>query len=121
MAGLSASKSLHIQLRGFVLMESVFSMITIMICFGVCMMVFNTIASDRAGALQVSARIRLQSEAEHCKAQNVFSESNVPYEEFVIRKTFLQSEESPGLTELRFTAVAADGKVIAEYHEYIAR
>lgn len=120
MAGLGSAKGTVLRLRGFVLMESVFSMITIMICFGVCMMVFNTISSDRAGALQVSARIWLQSEAERCKSTHDFSESNVPYEEFVIRKLFLQSEETPGLTELRFSAVTADGKIIAEYHEYIA-
>jgi hypothetical protein len=102
-------------------MESVFSMIVIMICFGVCMMIFNTITSDRTGALQVTARIRLQAEAERCKAQHDLSESNVQYEEFVLRKSFSGSEEIPGLIRLHFSAVAADGKPIAEYYEYIVR
>lgn len=102
-------------------MESVFSMITIMICFGVCMMVFNMITSDSTGALQVSARIRLQAEAERCKQEQDFSEGAVQFEEFLLEKTFTENESLPGLTELHFTALTANGKIIAEYHEYIAR
>lgn len=121
MAGLISGRRPTIRLGGFVLMESVFSMITIMICFGVCMMVFNMITSGGTGALQVSARIRLQAEAERCKRDMNFADGVMQLEEFSIEKLFIAHEELPGLTELSFTAVAPDGKIIAEYHEYVAR
>lgn len=102
-------------------MESIFSMITIMICFGICMMVFNSVTSDSTGALQVTARIRLQAEAEKCRKERDFSNGTSVYDEFTIHKSFEETEEVPGLIEFTFSATTADGKTIAEYHEFVAR
>jgi hypothetical protein len=110
-----------IRLKGFMLMESVFSMITIMICFGICMMVFNTVTSGTTGALTIHARIRLHEEAEKCKAGEDFTDAVIVSEQFVIERSFVPWNDESSLTEMKFTARNAEGKIIAEYHELLVR
>ncbi len=103
------------------MMESIFAMITIMICFGICMMVFTTITSGSSSALQVKARVCLQSEADRCKAEHNFSDAIVTEEQFTIEKTVSPYETNAALTEMILLAKNADGKILAEYHELLLR
>jgi hypothetical protein len=111
-------KNIAARLKGFVLLESIFAMVIIMVCFGICLVIFSQIASSPANSLQVKARIRLQAEAEHCKTNRQFIDGTVSFEEFVIEKTFLKKKES-ALTEMKLVAVNPQGRVIGEYHEFI--
>lgn len=100
-------------------MESVFSMVTIMICFGICMLIFNMVSSSGTSGLQIEARIRLQEEAAQCKADSDFSDRLTASEKFTIERTFVPWNEEPSLTELQLVARNAAGKTIAEYHELL--
>ncbi len=109
------------RLKGFAMLESIFAMVVIMICFGISMMIFNMITSGGAGTRKVNARIRLQSEANLCKEHQSFEDDVIVLEEFTIEKSFVMWRESDVITEMHFTARDPDGNLIAEYHELLVR
>jgi len=100
-------------------MESIFAMIVIMICFGICMMIFASVASGSSSTLKVKARVQLQSEADRCKTDHEFNDATFARDEFVIERTFKPAENNSDLIEMKLLAINPEGKILAEYHELL--
>jgi len=120
MAGIKTVRMKN-RLPGYVLVESVFSMIVIMICFGIAMMVFSTVIGSSGNSLQTLARIRLQTEAQKCKAENRLIDEDISCEEFIIHRRVRPYSNTKHVHELELKAVAPEGKLLSEYHELIQR
>jgi predicted NBD/HSP70 family sugar kinase len=107
------------RVKGFVLLESIFAMITIMICFGISMMIFNMITSGGTGTRLVNARIRLQSEADACKHEKRFTDEVTTAEGYTIEKSFGVVKDHPEITHMKIIARDAEGIIFAEYNELL--
>lgn len=107
------------KLHGYVLLESIVSMVIIMTCFGIAMLIFTTSLSGSVSKLRVEARIRLHAEAEICKAEQLFIDGDIRCEAYTIERKvkLMDDNEHLGILELR--AFSPDGKVLAEHYELI--
>lgn len=108
-----------LRVKGYVLLESVFSMVVIMICFGIAMMVFNMVMSNSGSALKTKARIQLQAEAEKCKSEQLFLDENIDLEAYIIQRRILSWNFSEHLRILELRAVTPEGKILAEHYELV--
>lgn len=107
------------RLKGFVLLESVFAMIAVMICFGIAVMIFNQVTASGSVEAETLARLRLQQEADQLRATEIHIDGQTGCEGFVIRRTFVTDPAQPHLTEMILIAVNDNQKVLAEYHEFL--
>ena len=107
------------RLKGFVLLESVFAMIAVMICFGIAVMIFNQVTASASVDAETTARLRLQQEADLLRATENHIDGQIECEGFVIRKTFVTDPVHPLLTEMILIAVNDNQKILAEYHEFL--
>ena len=114
-------RTVNTRLRGYVLMESMFAMIIVMICFGVGMMVLSNVMSSASGSVRTLARMRLQAEADHCRTLPPATADAVRFGEFTVEREMKPVEGSEHLMLLVLTARGADGQVIAEHYEFICR
>jgi hypothetical protein len=101
------------------MMESIFTIIVIMICFGICMMIFASVASGSSSTLKVKARVQLQSEADRCKADHELSNASFAQDEYIIERTFTPAENNSDLIEMKLLAKNPEGIILAEYHELL--
>lgn len=108
-----------IKLKAFVLLESMFSMVIIMSCFLIAMTTFLTINNSSNGTLAVRARIALHAEAEQSKLDDRLIDEDIPKSGFTITKRIKSNTDHPELVELDLKALNEDGKILADYHEYI--
>jgi uncharacterized membrane protein len=120
MAGIKTERSFS-RLQGYVLVESVFSMVVIMICFGIAMMIFSTVIGSSGNSLHTLARIRIRTEAQKCKTENRFIDEDISFEEYTIHLRIRPYAHTEHLHELELKAVTPEGKLLAEYHELIRR
>lgn len=113
--------AMKLQLKAYALLESMFAMVVIMICFGIAMMTFSNIIHSTRASLETLARVRTQTEAERCKEQHELLDDIISYEEFHIERTITPSTHAENLYELKLEAITPDGHTLYEYHELIAR
>src|ERR1044072_9975873 len=92
------------QLRAFSLLESVFAMIIIMVCFGIAMNIFNKVTTSSGSMNSIRARLTLQAEATRSKLNNELLDETMVRDGYTIERTILCSPEYPLLKELRLTA-----------------
>lgn len=109
------------RLKGFVLLESVFAMIAVMICFGIAVMIFNQVTTSASVEIETLARLRLQQEADQLHGSETYVDGQTTCEGFVIRRTFVTDPAQPHLTEMILIAVNDNQKILAEYHEFLLR
>lgn len=107
------------KLKGYVLLESMFSMVIIMLCFGVAIQVINTITNAQSNILTVRAEIALKSEAEICKAEQEFIDDDIAFDEFTVQRKIKHTEKDEHIAILELKAINKNGKVMAEYYEFI--
>lgn len=105
--------------KGYVLLESIFSMVVIMICFGIAMMVFNMVLSNSGSALKTKARIQLQAEAGKCKSEQLFLDENIDFDAYIIERRIKSWNSSEHLIILELRAITPDGKTLAEHYELV--
>lgn len=108
-----------IKLKGYALLESMIAMIIVMMCFGFSIMIYNTIVTSSRSKLKVLARIRLENEAINSKFSNRLIDETIESEEFRIEKKLVPIENTKNLFHLYYTAITADGVLLAEYKEII--
>ncbi len=107
------------RVRGYVLLESMFSMVVIMICFGIAMMIFSTITTNSASNLKTNARIRLHTEAEKCKSTHLFLDEDIACEAYIVERRIIPCNENEHVSILELRAVTPEGKTLAEHYEII--
>lgn len=105
------------KLEAYVLMESVMAMVIVMICFGVAVMMINNLVAGSGEQLKVTARIRLEQEANEIKKEKRFLDETVSSEEFRIEKQFRPWRNSETVFQMELTAIRPDGKILAKYYE----
>jgi type II secretory pathway pseudopilin PulG len=80
------------QVKGFVLIESVFAMIITMICFGVAMNTVNNLISSNRENNRTQARIAVNQLIAESDVNWNFSDTTWNYEAFTIHRTALNTE-----------------------------
>ena len=109
------------RLKSFVLLESVFAMIAVMLCFGIAVMLFTQVTTSASAEIETVARVRLQQEADQLHRNGTYVDGQATCEGFVIRRTFVTGPAQPHLTEMILIAVNDNQKILAEYHEFLLR
>jgi hypothetical protein len=109
--------NLKCRLKGTILLESLLAMVVVMLCFGIAVMIYNNVITGSREKLKVAARLQLETEAQQCHRENQFIDATEDAGAFRVEKLILPYKESTDLFELRLTAIAPDGKTLAEYHE----
>lgn len=107
------------RVKGYVLLESIFSMVVIMICFGVAMMVFNMITSNSGTALKTRARIQLQTEAEKCKSAHLFLDEDLRFDAYTVERRVKPYNANEHVSLLELRAITPEGKTLAEHYELV--
>ena len=108
------------KVRAYVLMESVFAMVIVMLTFAAAMLVFNVMAEGQRSYLVVKAEIALRNEAERCKLNQEFFNAEIVGKEFAIRRRVYQYEEAEHLLTLELKAITDEGKTLSEYYEFVS-
>lgn len=111
--------SLNKRLRGYVLVESVISMVIIMLCFGISFLVFDAMTEHQRNYLRVRAEIVLKTEAARCKMEEDYFDEDIVREDFRIEKRIRQNEENERIATLELKAITEDGKTVSEYYELV--
>ena len=107
------------KLNGYVLIESVFAMVVVMTCFGLGMIMINTVMTGSHEQLRLESVIAMQSEATRIRQENALLDDVIKTERFIIEKKILPYKNSVSVKEIRMIAFSPDGKQIGEYHELI--
>jgi hypothetical protein len=110
---------LNKKFRASSVLESVFAMIIIMICFTMAMIVFNTLSISTRGIISVKARMDLQSEATRCKLNDELMDGRIVRDDYMIERRLIYHAEFPDLMELSLIAKNHNGITLAEHHEYL--
>jgi hypothetical protein len=106
-------------LRAYVLLESVFAMIILMICFGIAMMIYENVVNHSQSQLALLARYRIQTEATLAKSEKLFLGETKEYDEFRIEKKVTAYQDETDVFEMELKAIAPNGKLLYDYHELI--
>jgi hypothetical protein len=109
----------QLKLKGYVLLESMLSMIIVMMCFGFSVMIYNTVVSGSKNKLKVLAAIEMENEALRSKKENRLLDETIQQEEFRIEKRVIPYAQSESLFQLHYTAIMPGGEKLAEYNEII--
>jgi hypothetical protein len=109
----------QLKLKGYVLLESMFSMIIVMMCFGFSVMIYNTVVAGSKNKLKVLAGIEMQNEAIRSKKENRLLDETIQCQEFLIEKRIIPYARSESLFQLHYTAITPNGAKLAEYNEII--
>jgi hypothetical protein len=107
------------KLQAYVLLESVLAMIVVMLCFGMTMMLYNTVISASGNRLSVEARIQLASEATRAKFENRLLDETIQSLHFRIEKKVTVDLQNPKRYYLHLDAINPEGKKLADYNEII--
>jgi hypothetical protein len=105
--------------EGFVLLESMFSMAIIMTSFTICMMTFNSMTESQRNYLALKAQTAIDAEAARCKDGQLWLDADIPGLEFNMERRVRPDESNPDASILEIKAIAHDGKMIAEYYEFV--
>lgn len=107
------------RLKAYALIEAIMAMVVIMLCFGIAFMVFNAMTESQRNYLNVKGEIALRNEAQKCKSEQNFFDEDIPAEDFTVQRRIRVNEEEEHLATLELKAVTTDGKIIAEYYEFV--
>lgn len=105
--------------KGYVLLESLFSMAIVMTSFTICMMTFSTMTESQRYYLVIKSQIALETEAARCKTEMLWIDEDIPELEFILQRRIRLDEEHPDVAILEIKAITHDGKILSEYYELV--
>jgi hypothetical protein len=108
--------SYKMSLKGFVLLEGIFAMIIIMICFGIATSTLNNIAQSEKLNNRVEARIAVYNLIIATKHNNSSTDTSYTVGRLIVRRTLLIRNDIPDCGEYVFTITDPDNSVIDTYH-----
>lgn len=108
--------SYKMSLKGFVLLEGIFAMIIIMICFGIATSTLNNIAQSEKLNKRVEARIAVHQLINSTNRDNSITDTLYGIGNLTIKRTFILREDIGDCGEYIFTVTDGNNSIIDSYH-----
>lgn len=108
--------SYKMSLKGFVLLEGIFAMIIIMICFGIATSTLNNIAQSEKLNKRVEARIAVHQLINSTNRDNSITDTLYGIGSLTIKRTFILREDISDCAEYIFTVTDGNNSIIDSYH-----
>ena len=107
------------KLQASTLIESLIAMIIIVLSIGISAMIYSSILSSDKEFIKLKANKLIDAECVKTKTQQLFVDSEVKIDEFVIEKKISLYNDTENLYQISFMATDVNGNTIAIRNELI--